>query len=79
MSRGGCIFHYANLFGWRSGGLVSFSFFAMAVAFWLGRDRRLVKAMLVSIGLGMLVMGGINVVELVLVGQVGGRSVLAVW
>ena len=50
-----------------------FPLFAMAVTFWLGRDRRLVKAMLVSIGLGMLVMGGINIAELVLVGQDGGR------
>ena len=48
MSCGGCIFHHANLFCWRSGGLVSFSSFAMAVTFWLGRDRRLVKAMLVD-------------------------------
>ena len=50
-----------------------FPLFAMAVTFWLGRDRRVVNAMLVSIGLGMLVMGGINVAEMALVGQVSGR------
>jgi len=50
-----------------------FPLFAMAVTFWLGRDRRLVNAMLVSIGLGMLVMGGINIAEMILIGQSGGR------
>ena len=33
-----------------------FPLFAMAVAFWLGRDRRLVNAMLLSVGVGMLTM-----------------------
>ena len=32
-----------------------FPLFAMAVTFWLGRDRRLINAMLLSVGLGMLV------------------------
>ena len=50
-----------------------FPLFAFAVTFWLGRDRRLLKAMLFSIGLGMLFMGSINVFEMTLVGQVGGR------
>ena len=50
-----------------------FPLFAIGVAFWLGRDRRLVNAMLVSIGLGMLVMGGINLCEMILIGQSGGR------
>ena len=50
-----------------------FPLFAMAVAFWLGRDRRFVYAMLVSICAGMLVMCSINLAEMVLVGQVSGR------
>ena len=33
-----------------------FPLFAMAVAFWLGRDKRLINAMLLSIGLGMMAM-----------------------
>ena len=50
-----------------------FPLFAMAVAFWLGQDRRLVYAMLVSICAGMLVMCAINAAEMILVGQVLGR------
>ena len=50
-----------------------FPLFAMAVAFWLGRDRRFVYAMLASICAGMLVMCAINAAEMVLVGQVSGR------
>ena len=50
-----------------------FPLFAMAVAFWLGRDRRFVYAMLVSICAGMLVMCLINAAEMALVGQVSGR------
>ena len=50
-----------------------FPLFAMAVSFWLGRDRRLVYAMLVSIGLGMLTMCAINAAEMIFVGQVSGR------
>ena len=45
----------------------------MAVAFWLGVDRRFVYAMLTSIGLGMLVMCFINAAEIMIVGQVSGR------
>ena len=50
-----------------------FPLFAMAVAFWLGRDRRFVYAMLASICAGMLVMCVINAAEMTLVGQVSGR------
>ena len=50
-----------------------FPLFAMAVAFWLGRDRRFVHAMLLSIGIGMMIMCAILVVEISLVGAKGGR------
>ena len=50
-----------------------FPLFAIAVAFWLGVDRRFVYAMLTSIGLGMLVMCFINAAEIMIVGQVSGR------
>ena len=50
-----------------------FPLFAMAVAFWLGQDRRFVYAMLVSICVGMLVMCVIIALEMILVGQVWGR------
>ena len=55
-----------------------FPLFAMAVTFWLGRDRRLVKAMLVSIGLVAFLMGGIIIAELVLAGLLVDAC-LAVW
>ena len=50
-----------------------FPLFAMAVAFWLGRDKRFVYAMLASICAGMMVMCAVNAAEMVLVGQVSGR------
>ncbi len=50
-----------------------FPLFAMAVAFWLGRDRRLVHAMLLSIGIGMLIMCLILAAEISIVGVNGGR------
>ena len=50
-----------------------FPLFAMAVAFWLGRDRRFVYAMLASICAGMLVMCAINAFEILLVGHLSGR------
>ena len=45
-----------------------FPLFAMAVAFWLGRDRRLINAMLLSVGLGMFVMCIILAAEISIVG-----------
>ena len=50
-----------------------FPLFAMAVAFWLGRDKRLVYAMLISIGGGMVIMSGILLAEMMIVGQQYGR------
>ena len=45
----------------------------MATAFWLGTDRRLLYAMLVSTALGMMLMTGILTVEMMIEGQKGGR------
>jgi len=58
-----------------SEGLAWFRFplFAMATAFWLGTDRRLLYAMLVSTALGMMLMTGILTAEIIIEGQKGGR------
>ena len=50
-----------------------FPLFAMATAFWLGTDKRLLYAMLVSTALGMLLMTGILLAEMIIEGQRGGR------
>jgi hypothetical protein len=50
-----------------------FLLFAMAIAFWLGTDKRLLYAMLVSTGLGMFLMTGILTAEMIIEGQKGGR------
>ena len=50
-----------------------FPLFAMAVAFWLGKDRRLLHAMLLSVGMGMMVMCLILAAEISIVGVKGGR------
>ena len=50
-----------------------FPLFAMAVAFWLGRDRRIVLAMLLSVGTGMLIMCLILAAEISIVGVNSGR------
>ena len=50
-----------------------FPLFAMATAFWLGRDKRLVYAMLLSTGIGMMMMTGILTAEMLIEGQKGGR------
>ena len=52
---------------------VRFPLFAMAVVFWLGQDRRLLHAMLLSVGCGMVVMSGILAAEMIIVGQKAGR------
>ena len=58
-----------------SEGLAWFRFplFAMATAFWLGTDKRLLYAMLVSTALGMFLMTGILIAEMIIEGQKGGR------
>ncbi|MDA9022811.1 O-antigen ligase family protein [Alphaproteobacteria bacterium] len=50
-----------------------FPLFAMATVFWLGKDRRLLYAMVISTALGMIVMTGILTVELLIEGQKHGR------
>ena len=50
-----------------------FPLFAMAVAFWLGRDRRMIHAMLLSVGGGMLAMCLILAAEISVVGLTGAR------
>ena len=46
-----------------------FPLFAMATVFWFGRDKRLVYAMLLSTGIGMMVMTGILTAEMLIEGQ----------
>ena len=50
-----------------------FPLFAMATAFWLGYDKRLVYAMLLSTGIGMMMMTGILTAEMLIEGQKDGR------
>ncbi len=50
-----------------------FPLFAMAVAFWFGRDKRLLYAMLLSTGVGMMLMTSILTAEMLIEGQKGGR------
>ena len=50
-----------------------FPLFAMATVFWLGRDKRLIYAMLLSTGIGMMSMTGILTAEMLIEGQKGGR------
>ena len=50
-----------------------FPLFAMATAFWLGRDTRLLYLMILSTGVGMVVMCGILTAEVLIVGPQGGR------
>lgn len=50
-----------------------FPLFAMATAFWLGTDRRLLYAMLISTGIGVFVMTGILTAEMLIEGQKAGR------
>ena len=50
-----------------------FPLFAMATVFWLGRDERLFYAMLLSTGIGMMLMTGILTAEMLIEGQKDGR------
>ncbi len=50
-----------------------FPLFAMATAFWLATDRRLLYAMLVSTTLGLLTICAILTAEIFIIGQQGGR------
>jgi O-antigen ligase len=48
-----------------------FPLFAMATVFWLGKDRRLLRAMFISTALGMLIMTCILTLELTVSGHTG--------
>ena len=50
-----------------------FPLFAMATAFWLGSDKRLLYGMLISTALGMFLMTGLLTVEIIVEGQKDGR------
>ncbi len=50
-----------------------FPLFAMATAFWFGRDRRLLYAMLLSTALGLMIMCGILTAEILMIGHQNGR------
>ncbi|MDA9958176.1 O-antigen ligase family protein [Alphaproteobacteria bacterium] len=50
-----------------------FPVFAMATAFWLGSDKRLLYGMLFSTFAGIMIMTGILSAEMILEGQKGGR------
>ena len=50
-----------------------FPLFAMATAFWLATDRRLLNAMLLSTALGLLAMSGILTAEILIEGHKYGR------
>ena len=52
---------------------VRFPLFAMANAFWLARDRRLLYAMLLSSAIGLSAMCGILTAEILIEGQKSGR------
>ena len=52
---------------------IRFPLFAMASVFWLGRDKRLLYAMLLSTALGLVMMCGILTAEILIEGQKGGR------
>ena len=58
---------------WEAFVWMRFPLFAMAVVFWLGKDRRLLHAMLVLIGVGLVAMCLILTAELLVVGQQHGR------
>jgi O-antigen ligase len=60
-----------------SEGLAWFRFplFAMATAFWLGKDKRFLYAMLISTALGMFLMASILTVEMIIEGPKQGRLI----
>ena len=50
-----------------------FPLFAMATVFWLGTDRRMLYAMMLTTLFGLLIMCGILTAEILIEGQKGGR------
>ena len=51
---------------------IRFPLFAFASAFWLARDPRIIMAMLISMGIGMLIMSGILFAEFMIVDSAMG-------
>ena len=62
------IYSLGEAFAW-----FRFPLFAMATAFWLGRDRRLLYFMILTTGVGLVAMCGILTAEILIVGPQGGR------
>ena len=62
------LYSYGETIAW-----FRFPLFAMATVFWLGSDKRLLYAMLLSTAVGMLIMMGILTAEILIEGQKGGR------
>ena len=52
---------------------IRFPLFAFASCFWLAKNRQMIAAMLGMTTLGMLIMTGILIAEMLVVGQQGGR------
>ena len=48
---------------------IRFPLFACASCFWLAKDRRILTAMFIALGIGVMVMSGILLAEFVLIGQ----------
>ena len=61
-------YSFGEAFAW-----FRFPLFAMATAFWLGNDRRLLYLMILSTGIGMVAMCGILTAEILFVGPQNGR------
>ena len=57
----------------QAGVWIRFPLFAFASAFWLSRDPRILMAMLISMGAGVLIMSGILLAEFMIIGQTHGR------
>ena len=57
----------------QAGVWIRFPLFTFASAFWLARDPRILMAMLISMGAGMMIMSGILFAEYMIVGQQNGR------
>ena len=56
-----------------------FPLFALATVFWLGRDTRLLYLMILSTGIGMVVMCGILTAEVIIIGATEWPAVMALW
>ena len=62
------VYAFGEAFVW-----IRFPLFAMAVVFWLSRDKRIFYLMLLSAALGFLIMCGILTAEIIHNGEIGRR------